>query len=205
MPHASVVLASGSVHKLAEFQRVFDGSPIALVSPLDLGCHCAVDETGATFAANARLKAVAYARACRRWALADDSGLEVDALNGAPGVRSNRFAGPDATDDDRNTRVLELLGGVCDDRRTARYRCAVAIANPDGVVNYESEATVEGVIGHAPRGDGGFGYDPLFIVGPGDTTMAELPGIAKDVISHRGQGGRAARAYLERVLADAES
>lgn len=202
--HASVVLASGSAHKLAEFQRVFDGSPIALVSPLDLGCQRAVDETGATFAANARLKAVAYAQACRRWALADDSGLEIDALHGAPGVRSSRFAGPDATDDDRNTRVLELLRGVCGDRRTARYRCAVAIANPEGVVTYESEATVDGVIGDAPRGDGGFGYDPLFIVGPGDTTMAELPGMAKDVISHRGQGGRAARAYLERVLADAD-
>ncbi|MCY3896114.1 MAG: non-canonical purine NTP pyrophosphatase [Chloroflexi bacterium] len=204
-PQASVVLASGSVHKLAEFQRVFDGSPIALVSPLDLGCQCEVDETGATFAANARLKAIAYARAFRRWALADDSGLEIDALNGAPGVRSSRFAGPDATDDDRNARVLDLLRGVCDDRRTARYRCAVAIANPDGVVTYESEATVEGVIGDTPRGDGGFGYDPLFIVGPGNTTMAELPGIAKDVISHRGQGGRAARAYLEQILADADS
>ena len=164
-----------------------------------------MEETGATFAENARLKAVAYARACRQWTLADDSGLEIDALDGAPGVRSSRFAGPTATDDDRNARVLELLRGVCVDRRTARYRCAVAIANPDGVVTYESEATVEGVIGDAPRGDGGFGYDPLFIVGPGETTMAELPGVAKDVISHRGQGGRAARTYLERVFVSADS
>ena len=164
-----------------------------------------MDETGETFAENARLKAVAYARACCRWTLADDSGLEIDALNGAPGVRSSRFAGPAATDDDRNNRVLELLCGVPDERRTARYRCAIAIADPHGVVTFESEATVEGLIGHALRGDGGFGYDPLFFVGPGETTMAELPGVAKDVISHRGQGGRAARAYLERVVNDSEA
>ena len=195
-----MVLASGSAHKLAEFRRIFDQSPVELLSPRHLDCQCDVDETGATFAENARLKAVAYAKTCRRWTLADDSGLEIDALDGAPGLRSSRFAGPTATDDDRNARVLELLAAICDERRTARYRCAVAIADPEGVVVYESEATVEGLIGRAPRGEGGFGYDPLFIVGPGETTMAELPGVAKDVISHRGQGGRAARAYLEGAL-----
>jgi len=199
------VLASGSAHKLAEFRRVFDGSPVELLSPRNLGCQCEVEETGTTFAENARLKAVAYAAACRRWSLADDSGLEIDALQGAPGVRSSRFAGPAATDDDRNTRVLELMADIPDDRRTARYRCAVTVCDPDGNVRYESEATVEGQIGRAPRGDGGFGYDPLFIVGPGETTMAELPGKAKDVISHRGQGGRAARAFLERELVGGES
>ena len=199
------MLASGSAHKLAEFRRVFDGSPVELLSPRNLGCQCEVEETGTTFAENARLKAVAYARACRRWSLADDSGLEIDALQGAPGVRSSRFAGPAATDDDRNTRVLELMADIPDDRRTARYRCVVTVCDPDGNVRYESEATVEGQIGRAPRGDGGFGYDPLFIVGPGETTMAELPGKAKDVISHRGQGGRAARAFLERVLVGGES
>ncbi|MYD95424.1 MAG: non-canonical purine NTP pyrophosphatase [Chloroflexi bacterium] len=197
---ACVVLASGSSHKLAEFRRVFEGSRVRLLSPVELGCQCDVDESGETFAANARLKAVAYARACRWWSLGDDSGLEIDALNGAPGIRSSRFAGPAATDDDRNTRVLEILTDVAQDDRTARYRCAVAVADPQGVIAFEMEATVEGVIGHAPSGDGGFGYDPLFIVGPGNTTMAELPGVAKDVISHRGQGGRAARAFLERVL-----
>ena len=199
------MLASGSAHKLAEFQRVFCGSPVELLSPRYLSCQCEVEETGTTFAENARLKAVAYARACRRWSLADDSGLEIDALQGAPGVRSSRFAGPAATDDDRNTRVLELMADTPDDRRTARYRCVVTVCDPDGNVRYESEATVEGQIGRAPRGDGGFGYDPLFIVGPGETTMAELPGKAKDVISHRGQGGRAARAFLERVLVGGES
>ena len=199
------MLASGSAHKLAEFQRVFYGSPVELLSPRNLSCQCEVEETGTTFAENARLKAVGYARACRRWSLADDSGLEIDALQGAPGVRSSRFAGPAATDDDRNTRVLELMADIPDDRRTARYRCVVTVCDPDGNVRYESEATVEGQIGRAPRGDGGFGYDPLFIVGPGETTMAELPGKAKDVISHRGQGGRAARAFLERVLVGGES
>ncbi len=199
------MLASGSAHKLAEFRRVFYGSPVELLSPRNLSCQCEVEETGTTFAENARLKAVGYARACRRWSLADDSGLEIDALQGAPGVRSSRFAGPAATDDDRNSRVLELMADIPDDRRTARYRCVVTVCDPDGNVRYESEATVEGQIGRAPRGDGGFGYDPLFIVGPGETTMAELPGKAKDVISHRGQGGRAARAFLERVLVGGES
>ena len=199
------MLASASRHKLAEFQRVFAGSYVRLLSPLELGCACEVDETGATFADNARLKAAAYARACRRWTMADDSGLEIDALDGAPGVRSSRFAGPTATDDDRNARALDLLREVPDDQRTARYQCAIAIADPDGDIAYESEATVEGAIGRAPRGAGGFGYDPLFIVGPGQTTVAELPGAAKDVISHRGQAGRAARKFLERVLVQAAS
>ena len=102
-------------------------------------------------------------------------------------------------------RVLDLLREVPDDQRTARYQCAIAIADPDGDIAYESEATVEGAIGRAPRGAGGFGYDPLFIVGPGQTTVAELPGAAKDVISHRGQAGRAARKFLERVLVQAAS
>ena len=199
------MLASGSTHKLAEFRRVFHGSPVDLLSPIDLGCECEVDETGATFAENACLKAVAYAHACRRWTLADDSGLEIDALDGAPGVRSSRFAGPTATDADRNARVLDLMREVPAHRRTARYRCAIVVADPDGAVAYESEATVEGIIGHGPRGCGGFGYDPLFIVGPGATTMAELPGEAKDVISHRGQGGRAARRFLERIFRSAAS
>jgi len=195
-----VLLASGNPDKLAEFQRIFAGSCVQLLSPVELGCECEVDETGTTFGENARLKAVAYAASCGSWALADDSGLEIDALHGAPGVRSSRFAGPTANGDDQNVRVLELLAGFPDDRRTARYRCAVAIAAPDGGVVYESEATVEGTIGLAPRGHGGFGFDPLFIVGPGDTRMAELPGVAKDVISDRGQGGRAARAFLERAV-----
>ena len=199
------MLASGSAHKLAEFQRMFAGSSVELVSPLTLGCECEVDETDATFADNARLKAIAYARGCRRWALADDSGIEIDALDGGPGVRSSRFAGPDASDDDRNARVLNLLREVPDALRTARYRCAIAIAGPDGAIAYESEAKVEGAIGHAPRGAGGFGYDPLFIVGPGLTTIAELTGAAKDAISHRGQAARAARAFLERVLGQPQS
>ena len=113
-----------------------------LLSPTDLGCGLDVAETGATFAENARLKAIAYARSYRQWALADDSGLEIDALGGVPGVRSSRFAGPNATDVDRNSRVIELVRGIPDGDRSARYRCAVAIASPKGVIAYETEATV---------------------------------------------------------------
>ena len=199
------MLATANAGKIAEFRRIFAGSRVRLLSPTDLGCGIDVDETGATFAENARLKAIAYARSCRQWALADDSGLEIDALGGIPGVRSSRFAGPNATDIDRNCRVIELVRGVPDGDRSARYRCAVAIANPNGAIAYETEATVEGFIGHSLQGERGFGFDPLFVVGPGATTMAELPGVAKDVISDRGQGGRAARAFLERVGVRGES
>ncbi len=195
-----VVLASTSGHKLAEFQRIFEGSPLRLVAPHELGCACRVEETGATFEANARLKAAAYARACQVWALADDSGLEIDALDGRPGVRSSRFAGPGASDGDRNARVLALLRAVPDERRSARYRCAAAVAAPDGAIVFEGAAAVAGAIGRAPCGAGGFGYDPLFVVGDGPHTMAELSGAAKDRISHRGQAGRAARAFLEARL-----
>ena len=200
-----VVLASGNPHKLAEFRRIFAGSRVRLLSPTDVGCELDVDETGTSFAENARLKAIAYARLCRQWTLADDSGLEIDALGGAPGVRSSRFAGPNATDADRNRRVIELVRGFPDSDRSARYRCAIAVANPKGAIACETEATVEGSIGHLLRGECGFGFDPLFVVGPGETTLAELPGVAKDVISDRGQGGRAARAFLERVLPGGDS
>ncbi|MCY3784942.1 MAG: RdgB/HAM1 family non-canonical purine NTP pyrophosphatase [Chloroflexi bacterium] len=194
---SAVVLASGSPHKLAEFRRLFRGSPVRIVPPGDFGSPLQVDETGATFLQNARIKAVVYALACRVWSLADDSGLEVDALGGAPGVRSARYAGPGASDEARNDKLLAALADVPDARRTARFRCAVAVAAPDGSIVYTAVRSCEGRIAHAPRGGQGFGYDPLFIVGRGDRTMAELTTDEKNRVSHRGQAARAARRFVE--------
>lgn len=202
---SAVVLASGSPHKLAEFRWLFRGSPVRILLATDVASPPQVEETGATFLQNARLKAAAYARACRAWSLADDSGLAVDALGGAPGVRSARYAGPDASDHTRNAKLLAALADVPDARRTARFRCAVALAAPDGLIVYTTVRSCEGRIAHAPRGGQGFGYDPLFIVGAGDRTMAELTPDEKNRVSHRGQAARAARRYLEGRLATTPS
>ena len=200
-----VVLASTSPHKLAEFRRLFGDSPVQIAPPSDFDSPRQVEETGATFLQNARIKAVAYAQACRAWCLADDSGLEVDSLGGAPGVRSARYAGPNASDDTRNRKLLTALADVPETRRTARFRCAVALAAPDGSIVYAAVRSCEGRIAHEPRGEHGFGYDPLFIVGTGDRTMAELTSDEKNRVSHRGQAARAARRFLEHCLARAPS
>ncbi len=198
---SAVVLASGSPHKLAEFRQLFRGSPVRIRPPADVASPLQVDETGATFLQNARLKAVAYAQACRAWCLADDSGLEVDSLGGAPGVRSARYAGPNATDDMRNRKLLTALADVPKARRTARFRCAVALAAPDGSIVYTALRACEGRIAYETRGAHGFGYDPLFVVGGTDRTMAELTADEKNRVSHRGQAARAARRFLEYRLA----
>ncbi len=198
---AAIVLASTNTHKLAEFRRLFAGSSVRILAPSDLGSAPEVDESAATFLDNARLKASAYAQTCNSWSLADDSGLEVDALNGSPGVLSARYAGPTATDAERNAKLLAALARVPDCRRTARFRCALAVASPTGRIRYAAVRAVEGQIAPAPIGDQGFGYDPLFIVWPSDRTMAELTAAEKNRVSHRGQAVRAVRRFLERHLA----
>jgi XTP/dITP diphosphohydrolase len=184
------VLATANLHKVAEITRILRdaGVGVELVPrPPDIPD---VDETGATLEANARLKAVGIASATGLPAIADDTGLEVDALGGAPGVYSARFAGPDATYADNCTRLLERLQGVPAERRTARF-ATVALAHwPDG---REAAAlgTVEGTIAEAPRGDGGFGYDPVFVPVEGDgRTFAEMTADEKHAISHRGRAFR---------------
>ncbi|MBM4437525.1 MAG: non-canonical purine NTP pyrophosphatase [Actinobacteria bacterium] len=197
-----VILASSSAHKLAEYQAIFAGSPVILRPAPNSTRDLAIEESGATYRENARVKAQGYARALGRWALADDSGLEVDALGGQPGVRSHRFAGPSAGDVHRNQHLLGLLAGVPAARRTARYRCVVAVARPDGVVAFETEATCEGVIAILPRGAQGFGYDPLFEFAGSTRTMAELTPAEKNSLSHRGKAGLAARRFLEAFPTD---
>jgi XTP/dITP diphosphohydrolase len=153
------------------------------------------EETGKTYADNALIKARAAVQATGATALADDSGIEVDAFDGAPGLYSARWGGPGLDDAGRNALMLERLRGVPAARRTARYRCVIAIVHPDGREQL-TEGTAEGLITEAPRGEGGFGYDPIFFFPPFDRTFAEVPPATKHRVSHRGIAAAAARVLL---------
>lgn len=197
-----LVLASGNPGKLAELRRLVAAMGLALdvAGPADLGLALDVAETGGSFEANAVLKARAWAEAAGLPALADDSGIEVDALGGAPGLRSARWVpGPDEA---RVAALLDRLAGVPDAARTARYRAVVALALPGAAVA-TAEGTVEGRIARAPRGRGGFGYDPVFLVADGghagDRTMAELAAAEKDRVSHRARALAGLRPALARL------
>src|SRR5688572_13459358 len=160
-----------------------------------------VEETGATFEENARLKASTYATRHNMWTLADDSGLEVDALGGSPGVLSARWAlhnGNGMGDADNNATLLRQLEKVPDERRTARFVCVLALSNPQGQIILTVRDTVEGRILHAPRGANGFGYDPLFLVDGLGRTTAELSPDEKHAISHRGKALRQLKELMER-------
>ncbi len=174
-----------------EFRRLLAGSGFEPIAPADLGLHLEVPEDGATYAQNAAAKALAFARAGQCLALADDSGLEVDALDGRPGVHSARYGGPGLDDRARAALLLRELEGVPAGQRAARFRAVVAVATPAGEVSL-FEGVHEGAIAFAPRGSGGFGYDPIFLV-DGHRTDAELGPAEKDRLSHR---GRAVRAWL---------
>jgi XTP/dITP diphosphohydrolase len=188
----TVVLATHNEHKVAELRRILDGLPVTLVSGRDLDLPD-VEETGETFADNALLKARASAEATGLPAIADDSGLVVDALAGDPGIRSARYAGRHG-DDQANLRlVLERLGSSS--QRTARFVCVAALALPGGHQVTET-GTMEGVITHEPRGQNGFGYDPIFVAAGQRRTNAELTPQRKDAISHRGAAFRALRPHL---------
>jgi XTP/dITP diphosphohydrolase len=197
----TLVIATTNQNKLREYAGIFAGLPFDLRSLRDLGIDDDVEETGSTFAENAQLKAEFYTARSGMPVLADDSGLEVHALGGAPGVFSHRYAGPDATDADRNALLLKNLAGVPLHARLARFVCAIALARPDGVVEHV-EGVLPGVIEMAPRGTNGFGYDPLFYLLDENATLAELPSERKNQISHRALAARAARDVLERWVAE---
>lgn len=186
-----LVLASGNKGKLAEFQRLLDGLDVQIHSMKDYPEIGEIVEDGSTFAENALIKAKAVCKATGKPAMADDSGLAVDALNGAPGIYSARFAGEQRSDADNNAKVLRLMETVADADRTARFFCVIAIVLPDGR-EYTVEGTCEGTILHALRGEGGFGYDPLFYVESMNKTFAELTMEEKNRISHRGHANRKA-------------
>ena len=195
-----LLIATGSRHKFAELRDVLDLPHADVVSLDNVGLTDTATEDGATFEDNARLKAIHYAQASGLPTLADDSGLEVDALAGRPGVRTRRYAGPDATDDDNNELLLTELEalGLAPAQRTARYRCVLVLADDSRVVEI-THGTFEGRIAMAPRGTGGFGYDPIFepLSEPvGGRTVGQMTPRQKNAVSHRAQAARAMRELL---------
>ncbi len=199
-----VLIATGNRGKLKEICALLDGLEVLLV-PLDRNLAATMPpESGDSFQENARIKAEAAARLGGTVALADDSGLEVDALGGQPGVLSARFGGPGKTDADRCRLLLDKLVGVPLDRRAARFRCVVAIAEPSGPVRF-AEGVCEGRITQASRGNRGFGYDPVFEVPSLGKTLAEVGPEIKNRLSHRAQALIKARVVLESLLAVREN
>ncbi len=192
----TLLLATTNEHKVDEFRVIFQGLPFTLLSLRDIQLDMDVEETGTTFAENALLKATAYAQATNMLALADDSGLEIDALGGAPGVYSARFGGREVTYEERFRLIHERLQDVAPSEHTARFRCALAMAEPSGYVRVV-EGTIEGVIAESARGENGFGYDPIFLVPEFGKTTAEMAPEEKNRISHRGRAAEAARHLLE--------
>ncbi|MCL4514017.1 MAG: XTP/dITP diphosphatase [Firmicutes bacterium] len=191
-----LVLSSRNNYKLTELKGLLSDLEIQIASLKDFPEMPPVVEDGKTFKENAAKKALAAAQFTKLLALADDSGLEVDALHGQPGVLSARFSGEGATDEANNARLLELLRDVPEGKRAARFRCAIAIATPEGQIEY-AEGSCEGAIAFAPRGTNGFGYDPLFMPdGFGGRTFAELQPGEKNAISHRGRALAATRQLL---------
>jgi XTP/dITP diphosphohydrolase len=181
-----LLLASLNPGKVREFAQALIPEGFEVYGLDSLDDRSPVEETGATFQENARLKAEAYSLRTEMLVLADDSGLEVDALDGAPGVHSARYGGDGLDDAGRNRRLLQELAGVPDARRTARFRCVLALARR-GKSLATFDGVVEGRILEAPRGENGFGYDPLFFHPPSGCTTAELSPAAKQAVSHRGQ------------------
>ena len=201
-----ILVATGNPGKIAEFRAMLDAD-VRWLGLADFDNIVEVEEDGATFAENARKKATEYAKATGLWTIADDSGLVVDALGGAPGVKSARFSGdklegPDGTlIDHRNiAKVLELLKDVSKEKRTARFVCRLCLAGPEKVL-IETEGTLEGLVADRQIGTNGFGYDPVFFVPHLNRTVGELTAEEKNAISHRGNAIRKLRPLLDELLA----
>ena len=186
-----LILATRNAGKIREFKRLLDSLEVDLVGLDETGVSEEVEETGSTFEENARLKAQRYSELSGEVVIADDSGLEVDVLDGRPGVQSARYGGPSLNDEDRVKKLLGELEDVRGWKRTARFRAVLALAGPGvpgGVI--VEEGAVEGAIAHQPIGENGFGYDPVFWLASHAKTTAELSGEAKDAVSHRGRAMR---------------
>ena len=197
-----LLVATGNAGKAREFRQMLGADRFAWSDLSKFPSVPEVEETGRTFRANACLKAAAYARHAGMWTLADDSGLEVDALGGSPGVLSARWAQVNDAgtgDADNNALLLRQIRDIPDDRRTARFVCVLALARPDGRVILTVRDAVEGRIIHESRGTNGFGYDPLFLIESLDKTTAELPPDEKHRISHRGKALRRLREAMTRL------
>lgn len=180
-----IILASNNEHKLKEIRAKLKNGNIKIISQKEAGFNIEVDETGTTFEENAILKAETIYKLAKKPVLAEDGGLEVDYLNGEPGVYSHRFAGENATDEDRRNKILTLLKDVPDEKRTARFRCVGCYIDENGQ-KHIFEGISEGKIGYESKGTDGFGYDPIFICEYGKT-FAEISAEEKNKISHRGR------------------
>lgn len=196
-----LLIATSNRHKIEEIRAILSLPGVDLVGPADIGVSADVDEDLPTFDGNAAKKAITLAARSGLWAIADDSGLEVEALNGEPGVRSARYAGEPVSYEANNRKLLRNLAGATN--RRARFRCAVALSSPQGEVR-GVEGDCRGVIIDAPRGAGGFGYDPLFVPDGYTETFSEMNPVLKNSLSHRGVAFRRAKAewgaYLANVL-----
>ena len=195
-----LLIATNNPGKLAEFLRLLQGCGWELVSPATLGLQLPDDEPGHTYEENAKIKALNGALASDLVTLADDSGLEIDALDGAPGARSARFLGEDAGFEERFQDILRRMADLPSEKRWARFRCVVAVAEPGSESVRLFEGEVQGLIALEPRGELGFGYDPIFYLPQRARTMAELPPHIKNVISHRGRATMRARPLLKELL-----
>ena len=193
-----LLLATSNKGKVREYRSLLQSLPFDLVTLAEVGITADVEEVGETLEENARLKATALAAQSQMSALADDSGLEVDALGGEPGRLSARYAGEGASDRDRVNYLLSKLEGVSWEERSARFRCVIAVAVPDGQVEFCS-GECRGVIALEPKGEQGFGYDPIFYLPELDKTMAELPLEVKNEVSHRGKAARKVSQALKRL------
>ena len=193
-----LLLATNNKGKIQEYRSLLQSLPFGLVTPVERGITTIVDEVGESLEENARLKATALASESELVALADDSGLEVDILDGAPGRFSARYAGEGASDQDRVNYLLTKLEGIPREQRSARFRCVIAVATPEGRVELCS-GECAGFITFEPRGEEGFGYDPIFYLPDLDKTMAELSLETKNQISHRGKASRQVAGVLARL------
>ncbi|TWT40730.1 Non-canonical purine NTP pyrophosphatase [Thalassoglobus neptunius] len=198
----TVVLASRNAKKIGEMRDLLEPYGIPLVSVSEFEDVSEVMEDGDTFQSNAEKKAREVAQATSHWAIGEDSGLRVDALNGAPGVYSARYSGPDATDELNNEKLMVELKGVTDDQRGAEYVCHVAVADPSGTVRLNIEALCRGRIAHEAHGSNGFGYDPYFQIREYHRTFGELPPIIKRQLSHRARAFNQLLPKLVRILSE---
>jgi XTP/dITP diphosphohydrolase len=193
-----LLLATSNPGKVREYRALLDGLSYDITTLAEEGIEEVVTESGNSYEQNARSKAVAYAKLSRLTALADDSGLEVDALNGEPGIKSARFAGKAATDKDKVSLLLARLSGVPWERRTARFKCVIAIAASGGQ-RHICCGECPGIIALEPEGENGFGYDPVFFLPELGKTMAQLPPETKNQISHRARASQKARRVLQQL------
>lgn len=192
-----IVLGTRNRKKLGELQLLLSPLGFPLQTLDEAGSSLEVEETGESFAENAALKAAQQATQLGQWVIGEDSGLCVDALKGAPGIYSARYAGPDATDQQNNAKLLEALADTPDAKRGGKYVCHMALADPHGEIRIRCEATCRGRLAREPRGTNGFGYDPLFVIPEYHQTFGELGPIVKAALSHR---SRAMRMFVPQLL-----